>query len=73
MAAANVGSPMTSCHLATGSWLVIRMAAVLVSVLDDFHEIASLVGAEAVGSGPLPGAVADGLSPVSAYETDCGY
>ena len=41
---------MTSCHLSTGSWLVIRMAAFLVSVLDDFHEVASLIGAEAVGS-----------------------
>ena len=40
---------MTSCHLSTGSWLVIRMAAFWYRS-STISEVASLIGAEAVGS-----------------------
>ena len=40
---------MTSCHSSTGSWLVIRIEP-RVAVLDDFHEVAALIGVETVGS-----------------------
>ena len=41
---------MTSCHFANGSWLVTRMAALLYRSSTIFHEIASLIGIEAVGA-----------------------
>ena len=44
MASAKVGSPMTSCQVSTGSWLVISVEPRAVAVLDDLHQIAPLVG-----------------------------
>ena len=42
-ASATVGSPMASCQLATGSWLVMMVDAQPGSVLDDLEQVGGLV------------------------------
>ncbi len=50
MASAKVGSPMTSCHFGQRQLAGDQGGGVLVTVFDDFHEVAALLGIEAVGS-----------------------
>ena len=50
MASAKVGSPMISCQRSTGTWLVIEDGAGVVSVLDDLHQIAALLGGQRLRS-----------------------
>ena len=48
MASANVGSPMTSCHVVDGELAGDQRRAAAIAVLDDLHQIAPLVGGEPV-------------------------
>jgi hypothetical protein len=50
IASPSVGSPITSCQVATGSWLVIRIEARPCRSSTISHEVAPLAGGEAVGS-----------------------
>ena len=43
MASAKVGSPITSCQLLTGNWLVIRVAGGGVAVRDDLRHVVALI------------------------------
>ncbi len=46
MASASVGSPMTSCQCSTGTWLVTMVERAAVAIVDDFEQVAALLGGQ---------------------------
>src|SRR6202167_2604911 len=50
MASASVGMPIRSCQRSTGTWLVMMSEPLSVAILDDFEQIARLIGRERFGA-----------------------
>ena len=49
MASASVGLPTTSYQRSTGTWLVMISDPAFVAILDDFQQVAALLGGQRLG------------------------